>query len=262
MCHVAFELKTPKLKMGFDVFCGYIGDRRNCVYADVRPKVKKAQVMIRWLLICFVSISVIACSKPEVKYEYYDDGSTRSIIEVVNGLPNGKVSYYYRNGIIEQEGQFEENKRVGKFNFYDEFGRIEETHLYDNDGNLEDLIYYDSLGNQAKKLELSQPFSNIKNTIIEYGNNYEIEIGIGNRVTDSITVVIGELNNKKDSLMLLGGDTLSHDDYKFRYSIKPQTVGPHFFYYKVIQVLERDSTVEVRKMLIKQDFEVVPNIHD
>jgi len=189
-----------------------------------------------------------------IMYEYIENGEVKSISNWKEDKLNGVVKHFYENGNIKSEGLFKNHHRVGEFTFYNEQGIKIETQEFDDKGNLNDFLLYDSLGNNIRNPRLSTPFINVEEERISFGERFNIEIGLGNRFADSVVVIIGKLN-EEDSL-LQAGDTLANNNYFFTHSFMPQIPGPQFFYYKMIQIANTDTTIHVTEIVEKFTFNV------
>ena len=74
----------------------------------------------------------IPCDKIEIEYVGYKK----------NGLIHGDFVSYYPNGEVSIEGELDQSKYQGEWNYYDDDGSLNKTINYDDEGVAIDTIYH------------------------------------------------------------------------------------------------------------------------
>ncbi len=94
-------------------------------------------------LLILISILVIcSCGKREKVIEKYGNGKIRSVHEVVNNVPDGKMTLYYMNGQVEYEGEMTSGRNSGIHKQYYESGKIRAILEFNNSGGLRNCNYW------------------------------------------------------------------------------------------------------------------------
>ncbi len=98
--------------------------------------------------IIFLTIILIfgACGKREKVIEKFADGKIMSVHEVVNNVPDGKMTLYYRNGQIQYEGEMTYGRNSGTHKQYYESGKIRAILEFNNSGSLRNCNYWGENG--------------------------------------------------------------------------------------------------------------------
>jgi len=65
----------------------------------------------------------ISNKKEGIWKTYYSTGKTESVVTYINGLPDGKASFYYKNGNLKEEGIWKIKFWTGEYSFYYENGK-------------------------------------------------------------------------------------------------------------------------------------------
>jgi len=109
----------------------------------------------------FLLVLCCALTACREKYtEYYDDGSLKYEVELINKKPEGKALKYFNNGTLMQESNWVEGLRDGPLVMYYQNGNIRfktEYRLGEENGIREE---YDSLGNIFKKYRVENSIAN------------------------------------------------------------------------------------------------------
>ncbi len=64
---------------------------------------------------------------------YFENGNKSGSLQIVNGLIQGKATYFYENGKTKEIGQFIDGKKEGEWIKYDEKGNIIGKAFFKND---------------------------------------------------------------------------------------------------------------------------------
>lgn len=67
---------------------------------------------------------------------HHKNFNLRSVQSYRKGFDHGKWEFYFEDGILEVEGNFNMGKKVGKWKYYYPSGKIKRIMEYDNDSNL------------------------------------------------------------------------------------------------------------------------------
>ena len=77
----------------------------------------------------------------EISY-YVPGGEIEYVGYKKNGLVHGDFVSYYPNGEVSIEGELEQSKYQGEWNYYDDDGSLNKTINYDDEGVAIDTIYH------------------------------------------------------------------------------------------------------------------------
>ncbi|MCE3228913.1 MAG: repeat variant [Bacteroidetes bacterium] len=69
--------------------------------------------------------------------DFYCNGSYRSILNFVNGRPDGEALMYHDNGIISEKGIWKNNHWVGPCTYFDDSGKVEHQFVFNSHGKRE-----------------------------------------------------------------------------------------------------------------------------
>lgn len=102
--------------------------------------------------ICFLIIifSLSACSKEEVKKEFYKNGQLKEVTTYKGHQLYGPYEAFYENGQIRAKGSYEEGKMVGTWKYWYENGLQMSEGTYKGN-QLVNLQAWDKEGNQTIK---------------------------------------------------------------------------------------------------------------
>lgn len=201
------------------------------------------------------SLVVFSCNQYEKKYEYFDDGKPKKVVELKNNVKDGVEIEYFRNSQVFKSTSWENGKkngpfrqffpngnlgvlinysndlRVGEMKLFYETGEIFEIQYYDKSGRLIDVKEFDKMGHRTKELF---PLVWIENDTLQIGDTVNVILSVGNisdfelvkgtalRVSD-----FDSINGKyiaKDTLDIIQS-SVNYYNFKFRASKK----GGNFF---------------------------------
>ena len=83
---------------------------------------------------------------------YYFMGEHKSDENYIDGLDHGKWIFYFKNGNVQTQGEFNKGNKIGFWSYYFENGSIWKIHNFNSLGKKEgDWIEYDRTGNEIYK---------------------------------------------------------------------------------------------------------------
>jgi len=86
----------------------------------------------------------------QIKKEYHENDTLKSIGNYANGLQDGEWKYYFESGVLKAEAIFIEGFMNGKYKSYYESGEVYSQGMYRRGRELK-IWFYDKKGTEIKK---------------------------------------------------------------------------------------------------------------
>jgi len=102
------------------------------IYNDVEIKTMFLQAIDSVIVEVIDSLPEIIISDLDSKKheEYYDDKTLMLEVKLKDGMKNGTLKMYHANGKLSLKGEYENDKPIGKWKYYDDNGDLIKTNYY------------------------------------------------------------------------------------------------------------------------------------
>jgi hypothetical protein len=166
---------------------------------------------------------ILKNGKPEgLGMTYFDNGKVLSKVDWKNGKKHGQSIFYYENGKVRQENLYEEGLCLKSKDYTDD-GYLDQITEYDSLGRIFDTFRFNKDGTRNFSREAKDPIFIPEVDTVTIGENYIVEIRLGNRQFSNIDVIIGDIEDPK--IIIKNKPLPKKDSLTSILSIKADSVG-------------------------------------
>lgn len=176
--------------------------------------------------------------------EYFENGTLEGIIGYKNGLLHGEVKLYREDGTLRQRHFNFDNKLSDKIEFFYPTGELQQVQFYDSKERLVDVWSYSKDGRRFYDIDILTPIMISEADTIDFGNQFECRIRLGNSKYNWIDVVVCKQNDPK----LLERPTLPKlDSATALLRVKPEKEGENVIEGYILEINKHypDSLVPI-----------------
>jgi antitoxin component YwqK of YwqJK toxin-antitoxin module len=168
---------------------------------------------------------------------YYENGNIKKEYFTVDGVLTDTFKEYYPEGGLRAIGKYANGATVDTLTFFSSNGSIDEKQIFTRDGYKWKVLDYRGNGQDINEYIL--PYFKAKKDTVSFGENYEVEICLGNKEFKDFKVLVGELLDVpglKDTV-----DILSSETNCFGYVVEPTRTGENTISGKFMYEAKEDS---------------------